>query len=236
MIKGILIDLGKTILTNEDFSFQRGLITIYNKYDYINNNVSLNVFLNKANSYLYLYKEREITNIEIPFYKYIKLIFNDLNIELRNFDDLEYSFLKGAIVDNLIENVTTFLEYTKKQNIPVLIVSNSTFSKKALLRQLEELNLAHYFVDLISSCDVSYRKPSREIFEFSYNIISKYTNSACRDEILFIGNDYELDVLGSLNANLIPVFFNQNNLPYDKNIYSFNNYLNLIEHLKKIKN
>ena len=48
MIKGILIDLGKTILTNEDFSFKRGLIAIYENFDFIKLKTSLNTYLIKA--------------------------------------------------------------------------------------------------------------------------------------------------------------------------------------------
>lgn len=234
MIKGILIDLGKTILTNEDFSFKRGLIAIYENFDFIKIDTNLESYLKKADEYMYLYHKRDITNIEIPFKKYISLVLKSFNITSYDEDLVEYTFLKHAMIDNLMPNVLDFLNYIKSINIPIIIVSNSSLSKKALSNELKSMNILHYFTDLISSSDILYRKPSKEIFDYAFDEIKKYIPNVNKSEIIYIGNDYKLDALGSFNAGLVSYFYNiENRKNISNNINVFYNYLDLINEIKK---
>lgn len=233
MVKGILMDLGKTILTNENFSFANGLDKIYDHFDYINKNTPKEKYLETANKYMYLYKEREITNIEIPFSIYITKVLNDLNITINtsNIEEIEDYFLINTIKDNLIPTVILFLEYTKNNDIPVVIVSNSTFSKRALLKELNLLHIDHYFKSLISSSDCLYRKPSKEIFNIGFQELQKFNIN--KDEVIFVGNDYQLDVLGSINAGFNACFYNINNINFE-NCFSFNDYNDLIIYINNL--
>ena len=231
MIKGILIDLGKTILTNEDFSFSRALKKVYDKFTYINNSASFDKYLETTSSYMHLYKEREETNIEIPFTKYISYVLNDLNINEYNLDEIEDYFLKHAITDNLIPGVLPFLDYTKEKNIPLVIVSNSTFSKRALLKELQDLKIDHYFKNLISSSDILYRKPHKQIFNIGYEALQSFNIN--KDEVIFVGNDYDLDILGSINAGFKACFYNVNNSKFE-NCFSFDDYNDLIIYINNL--
>jgi len=129
---------------------------------------------------------------------------------------------------------TEFLNYIKSINMPIIIVSNSSLSKKALSNELESMNILHYFTDLISSSDILYRKPSKEIFDYAFDEIKKYIPNAYKDEIIYIGNDYKLDALGSFNAGLVSYFYNiENRKNISNNINVFYNYLDFINEIKK---
>ena len=72
---------------------------------------------------------------------------------------------------------------------------------------------------------------TKEIFDYAYGRLLKIDNTIKKEEVLFIGNDYYCDVVGSYNAGFIPVWYNENDEKKDDNSFSFfsvRNYQELI--------
>ena len=217
------MDLGKTIVTNDNFSFDRALISIYNKYS--SKNISLEEFLKVATEKKKIYNLRDITNIEVSFKDYITSLESIVSFNYPNFDELEDYFLENCMDDMLIDNVVSFIEYVRCKNIEIVIVSNSTFSSRALKKELENFHILHYFKDLISSSDytdnITYRKPHHLFFEKGIQILN-----IPKETILFIGNDYHFDIEGAINCGLKTAWFTKE-VTNNKNIITFNNYSKL---------
>lgn len=64
-------------------------------------------------------------------------------------------------------------------------------------REIDETGIRSYFKGIILSSDAGYKKPSRNIFDL---LVEKY--SLDRAESIYIGNDIESDIRGSINAGL----------------------------------
>jgi putative hydrolase of the HAD superfamily len=93
--------------------------------------------------------------------------------------------------------------------------------------KLVNSGIRHYFSTIVTSDSAGARKPNREIFEFSTNQIN-----ATQAEVLIIGDDLEIDILGAKAAGWDGIYFNpiENPLndPEVKEIRSLTDLLNLL--------
>lgn len=226
MYKGLLIDLGNTIIYNHDFNFEKGLNCLY---DHIEKpKISRDEFLDFTKQFTkYTYDNREQLEINFhSFLHYLKVYFQ-IEFDL-SFVELEKAFLSSCERVSLVPGVEEVLAYFYKQNKKIVILSNSTFSSPALMSQLETLKIDHYFTALLSSADNIYRKPS----PYFFNLGIKSLNLNHQD-VLYIGNDYYYDVMGASNLNLNICWFNENKEENKQNIKCLNitNYFELLQEL-----
>lgn len=227
-MKVLLFDLGGTILDNCSFSFINGMNEVL-KYS------------NITKDYLPFVKE-EVTRLnsrgDIEF-KLVDLL-QDMEKALdfkfnKPYKELELLFFNSAELDNLVPNVEDALKVLKEKNFYLGIISNSIFSGKCLFSKIESFGLGKYFDFILASADVGYRKPNKIIFDKAMEIVKE--NITEIDKVYYIGDIYKLDVLGSYNAGLIPIWLNQNNEDYNKDnkFMEFHSYNELIEALNKNK-
>jgi putative hydrolase of the HAD superfamily len=69
--------------------------------------------------------------------------------------------------------------------------------------KLVNSGIRHYFATIVTSDSAGARKPNPEIFEFSINQIN-----ATKSEVVIIGDDLEIDVLGGKAAGWDAIYFN----------------------------
>lgn len=210
MIKGVLIDLGKTILTNRVISFKEGLKGVYQ-------------LSNKSISFEEYY-ELHLKLYEITF-KYLRRFHNEMritdylvslnklaNLEVNlSIEEMEDVFQKNLVDEELVEGAKEILEFFFENNIPIIAVSNSCISSRALSVELEEFGILKYFSKVISSADIYICKPRKEIYEYALGQLRKILNDKeiKNEEVIFIGNDYNCDVVGPKNVGLKTIWFNQ---------------------------
>lgn len=210
MIKGILIDLGKTVVTNRIISFNEGLKAVYNLS---NKRISFDEYYD---IHLKLY---EIT------FKYLRRFHNEMRItdylislnKLANLqidlpiEEIEDIFQKNLVEEELVEGVEEALKFFYDNKIPVIAVSNSCISGRALSVELAELGVLKYFKKVISSADLYICKPRKEIYEYAMGQLKKILGDKTikNEEVIFIGNDYNCDVLGPKNIGMRTIWFNQ---------------------------
>ena len=229
MYKGLLIDLGNTIIYNQEFDFVKGLECLYEHA--INPEVPLEQFLSFTKQMTKnTYDNRE--QLEINFknlLNYLK-IYWDLNFDI-NLDDLEIEFLKACEKVELIPGVEQVLEFFHQNKAKIVVLSNSTFSHQALLAQIKHLKISHYFDKLLSSSDLVFRKPHHYFFELGLKSLK------CRkDEILYIGNDYYFDIQGASSAGIPCCWYNEQGLTNEKkiNCIEVKSYFELLDYLRNL--
>ncbi len=82
------------------------------------------------------------------------------------------------------------------------IISNGVYSDQIF--KLKNNRLLPYFKYLIVSEKVGFSKPDKEIFDFA----SRQTGTVISD-CIYIGDSYQLDYVGSLNAGMKPIWLDR---------------------------
>lgn len=233
--KIIVMDLGGTIIDNYSIDFTEGFKYLYDNY--FNHDVPFESLKEDIDDiYNRCYQKRNNDDFEINFHNYLRYVertigFNS-NISL---DKLEREFIDHAFKSTIVEGVDKFLKYIKSLGIDIYILSNSCFTKQALIYELSNVGLLDYFKDVFSSADYLMRKPNNLFF----NIITKYFKRINRDinlnDIWYIGNEYKFDVFGSINAGLSSVWLNrldeENTNNYDCLVV--HSYAELVDYLRR---
>lgn len=232
--KVIVMDMGGTLLDSSDVNFELGVKHIYDNYCI--HDISYEEVLEDYKLICDIgFKKRDNDNFELNFHNALNYI--DMTVGLNkevDYYQIEKEFVDITMPRILVAGVDTFLEVTKKLQIPVYVLSNSCFSSEELKHELKEFKIENYFEDVLSSGDYLMRKPSEIFYRLIIKIIKrKYPNISLND-IWYIGNDYRCDVSGASSAGLTSVWLNRlnqknfNNL----NIIEVNSYFELIERLK----
>jgi putative hydrolase of the HAD superfamily len=106
---------------------------------------------------------------------------------------------------HLIEGAVEVLEYLLP-NYELHIISNGW--QDIQVNKMKSSEIHHYFGEVITNELAGTRKPNRRIFDYAIEI----TNANIA-ESLMIGDNYEADILGAINANMDTVFYNPDGIP-----------------------
>lgn len=107
---------------------------------------------------------------------------------------------------NLVPGAVELLEYLTKRGYPLYILSNGFAEVQS--RKLESGGIAYYFKRLILSDEIGVTKPDRRLFDYALQIVG-----AEASETLIVGDNYDADILGAMNAGWSAIYFNRDNLP-----------------------
>ncbi|MGV7221276.1 MAG: HAD family hydrolase [Nitrospinales bacterium] len=103
-------------------------------------------------------------------------------------------------------DVVYTLQALKNSGVRMGIVSNTT--NPAFMKDYEKqmLGLDSFFEFSVYSSEVKWRKPHKFIFEFAINRLDLSPN-----QILFVGDDYNMDVIGAQGAGMQAAWLNRDN-------------------------
>lgn len=220
MILGIIFDFDNTLYDYElinknalnklfnQLSFDNNLNinNIYFLYKKINSDIkSFNNSNNKFNKIIYIKRLLEELKISLLFLdKYLKVYYDEFNNQFK-----------------IYEGVLDLFNLLKKNNIKIAICSNNIFSQQ--YDKLKSSNLLEY-IDFIQTSDESgEEKPNLNIF---LNIQNKL--EIAFENIAFIGDNYEHDILPSLKLKMFPFhFIKDSTLSLKSNYIEFGNFLDL---------
>jgi len=121
------------------------------------------------------------------------------------------------------EDVHEALDIIKEKGYKLIIISNVS-SERNLRTYLSQINLSNYFDCLIASGTVGFEKPNREIF-----LLASRRIGVSPGEILHVGDSYEADYLGAINAGLKAVLLDRENKYASENVVRIKNLLELIK-------
>lgn len=121
-------------------------------------------------------------------------------------DYIAYSPLKT----NLFPHTAEVLQYLSDK-YTLHIITNG-FEEVQYIK-LKNCNIQHHFNQIITSERAGYKKPDKEIFEYSLNAANATTHNS-----LMIGDSLDADILGARNAGIHQVFFNPKEQQHTENI------------------
>ena len=220
MILGIIFDFDNTLynydsinilalkkIFNEiSINFNLDILKINDKYNDINKNIkNSNNSSNKFNKIIY-----------------IKKLFEEFNISFKYLDEYLEIYNK-EFNDNIILNkgVIELFKNLKKNNIKIAICSNNIFIQQ--YNKLKLLNLIEYIDYIQTSDECGEEKPNINIF---LNIQNKLNIPF--ENIAFIGDNFNDDIIPSLNLKIFPFHYIKNKKLILKNNYiEFGDFINL---------
>jgi putative hydrolase of the HAD superfamily len=227
----ILFDLYDTVLKDISFDFNKGLNYLHDTF--FKEYCSLDDIINFSETFLPLYADRKESHKEVCLIKdEIPCFFEKYGVRMpKSYNKLDYDIMNQMQEVTLLDNVKDTLSELYKREIPMYILSNSIFTGNSAMELLKHFYISGYFSRLYSSADYGIRKPDKHFFDIAINdILYKNPNSKITD-IIYMGNDYETDVIGAKSVGLKTVWYNVNHLTNEKNldIYDIDDFKNILD-------
>ena len=206
MYKHLFFDLDHTLWDFEKNS-RESLADLYQAFSLHTWNISeLSAFqqefsiVNKR--YWSLLESNQITHEELRRRRFRDTLIN-LGVEA---DEILGLKLNEAFLEllpqksHLIEVAIEVLDFFSP-NCELHILSNGWQHVQA--RKISSSNISHYFKEVITIERAEARKPDKKIFDYAIQAAG-----ARLSESIMIGDNYEADILGAINAKMDSVFYN----------------------------
>jgi putative hydrolase of the HAD superfamily len=162
-------------------------------------------------------EKRHLFQIEIPNTIFTPYLYESQGIEIAlSNSEIDTVFWNAAAPGVPTEGIKDFLRYLKNKDIRTGVISNIPYAPSVVEERINRLLPENTFEFIITSSNFMFRKPNKRIFDLALEKAQLQP-----DEVWYIGDQYECDVKGSLNAGLLPVWYiGAIDLPYtaDKNI------------------
>ena len=121
----------------------------------------------------------------------------------------EADFLMRCNDFELEPGTEDFLIKCSQKDIPMYVLSNSGFRGDALMLILNRFGIGKYFKKLCSSAEFGRIKPDREFFELAISTALSENPNDKREDIIFVGDMYDADVIGAHNAGIKAAWLNK---------------------------
>jgi YjjG family noncanonical pyrimidine nucleotidase len=168
--------------------------------------VDANSFFEKfseTNQYYWaLLEKREITSDYIRKNRF-KTTLSILGVDIDEFFSLKMTEVFIELLPQkklLIEGALELLDYLKP-NYQLHIISNGYNDMQ--LQKMRSSGINHYFTEVITHEKAKALKPEKAIFDYALN----RTNASFSNSLM-IGDNYEADIKGAINAQFDTVFYN----------------------------
>ncbi|MCH5323880.1 MAG: HAD family hydrolase [Eubacterium sp.] len=202
----ILFDWGNTLATG-GFDGVAGTRAVLNSSHNPNNVTAEEVqaFADKINRECgreYGYNVKELT-AEIHNHPFQRYLYEYFGVEFDiSQDEVEEIFWSNANPVHNTEGIEEFLRFLKSENIRTGVISNISFTEKALARRINSMLPDNEFEFIIASSEYVFRKPNGRLFELA---LRKAGITA--DKAWYCGDNVNCDVIGAYNAGITPVWY-----------------------------
>lgn len=98
--------------------------------------------------------------------------------------------------------IETFLDFLKEQGIRTGVISNIAYCDQIVEERIRTLLPGHTFEFILASSEYMFRKPNRRIFHLALE-----KAGLGPEDVWYIGDNYECDVVGAREAGLFPVWY-----------------------------
>lgn len=206
--KMILFDYGQTLVAESKFNGVRGTaavlqLAVRNKYNLSAEQVQARA--NEINQEFGRFdpQKRHLFQIEIPNTMFTPYLYESLGIEIALTNaEIDTIFWDAAAPGAATEGVEDFLKFLKKWEIRTGVISNISYAPSVVAARINRLLPENAFEFILTSSNYIFRKPHRRIFDLALEKADLRP-----DEVWYIGDQYECDVKGALNAGLYPVWY-----------------------------
>ena len=209
--KAILIDLDDTLWdfkNNSREAFQDVYVENGLQQHFTSFEVFFDMYMKRNVELWDLYHQGKITKSTLQKerfeYPFLQVGANEpLLVEKIGAEFLQRTTTKTGLIPNTIE-LLTYLQ----PKYPLTILSNG-FSE-VQYQKMDNTNITHYFTHVVLSEHIGIQKPNIEIFEHALKL-----NNCTPEEVIMIGDNYEVDILGAKNALIDQIYFDPkgNNSP-----------------------
>ncbi len=231
--KMILFDYGQTLIAEQRFDGIKGTEAVLkhatrNKY-----NLTAEQIQERANELnkefgRYDSEKKHLLQIEIPNTMFTPYLYDSLGIEVALSNaEIDTVFWDAAAPGVPTEGMENFLEYLKNKGIRTGVISNIAYAQSVVAGRINRMLPGNSFEFIITSSNYIFRKPSKRIFDLALE-----KSGLNPDETWYIGDQYECDIKGALNAGIFPVWYiGAIDLPYkdNKNILTVKTWDKLME-------
>ncbi|KAF2081084.1 YjjG family noncanonical pyrimidine nucleotidase [Flavobacterium sharifuzzamanii] len=172
-----------------------------------------------------LYQNDKITHQELR-YNRLKFSFDALNyvISEENILEIANDYIEFLTDNNyLFDGAIEVLEYLKPKYKLHIITNGFAHVQE---KKINNASLGGYFSTITNSELAGVKKPNSIIFDYAL----KLANTSKENSIM-IGDDFEADVNGALNAGLDAIFFNEKKINVSENYKQINHLLELKKYL-----
>lgn len=224
-ITDVFFDLDHTLWDfdrNSEMAFDR---ILKDKFPEINSQDFIEKYIPINQACWKLYQNNEISYLELR-YNRLKHSFDALNSTISDdaINQIANDYLEFLTDNNhLFDGAIAILDYLKpKYNLHIITNGFADIQDK----KINKASLSGYFSTITNSDVAGVKKPNPDIFEFALNLAkTKKENS------IMIGDSFEADVIGALDAGLDAIFFNENNIPVAENVKQISHLLELKKYL-----
>lgn len=216
--KMILFDYGQTLIAEREFDGVKGTEAVLqhavrNKYHLSAEQVQAQA--NEINREFGRFdpEKRHLFQIEIPNTMFTPYLYESQGIEIALSNaEIDTLFWDAAAPGVPTEGIKDFLQYLQKKGIRTGVISNIAYDPSVVAERIHRLLPENTFEFVITSSNYMFRKPHKRIFDLALEKAGLQP-----DEVWYIGDQYECDIKGSLNAGLFPVWYiGAIDLPYQE--------------------
>ena len=149
---------------------------------------------------------KNATLLESTTYSFQRLLYDLLGIRVKGTpQQIELIFWDAAMSMVPTPHISDVLAELRKRGIGLGVLSNMTFSGRAIARELNKHHLGRFFSVVAASSDYGFRKPAKLLFD------AVLKRTGCRPEQAWhVGDAVEADVMGASGAGIYPVWYNPN--------------------------
>lgn len=148
-------------------------------------------------------EKRHLFQIEIPNTMFTPYLYESQGIEIAlSNSEIDTVFWNAAAPGMPTEGIKEFLGYLKNKGIRTGVISNISYASSVVAERINRLLPENTFEFIITSSNYIFRKPNKRIFDLALEKAGLEP-----DEVWYIGDQYECDVKGALNACLLPIWY-----------------------------
>jgi putative hydrolase of the HAD superfamily len=203
-----MFDYGQTLITESRFdgvSGNKAILKLARKNPYQISAKQLQEYALALNRDIGRYHPdvRRSTEIEVHNHLFQHYLYEYFCLE---FDlgpaELEKIFWDNSALGKPTINIENLLEYLQVRGIRTAVISNISYSGKALSERINALLPGNHFEFILATSEYVFRKPNRRIFELA---LRKAGLDA--KEVWFCGDNAYYDVEGASGAGIHPVWY-----------------------------
>lgn len=206
--KMVLFDYGQTLIAEQKFDGIKGTeavlqYAVKNKYHLSAEQIQARA--NEINREFGRFdpEKRHLFQIEIPNTMFTPYLYESQGIEIAlSNSEIDTVFWNAAAPGAPTEGIQKFLEYLKQKGIRTGVISNISYAPSVVAERINRLLPENTFEFIITSSNFIFRKPHQRIFDLALEKADLKP-----EEVWYIGDQYECDIKGSLNAGLLPVWY-----------------------------
>ena len=218
----LIFDYFETLLNSRSIDFNRGLKAFWESY--YSDKCAFDDMKAYGEELFNVLLAKHASGDEYPFVK------EELPLFAREFggDKLSMSVAEEAdflMLCNDFEinpGIDRLLSECARKCIPMYVLSNSGFRAGALMEILNRFGIGKYFITLWSSADFGKIKPCKEFFDLAVQTALSDNPSAKKEDVVFIGDLYETDVIGAHNAGIKSAWLNKKGAPDPQGLATYN--------------